>query len=140
MDKKYVIINGELYHWGIKGMKWGRRRYQNADGSLTPAGKKKYGHDDYQKAHSKKRVKDMSDKELRDRINRVRMEKEYRDLTSKTSKGKNAANKAIKTFIATAGTITAVTAAAATYKKFGNSCLDKIGDMVIKSINIGSVH
>ena len=31
----------ELYHYGVKGMKWGIRRYQNADGSLTPAGKKK---------------------------------------------------------------------------------------------------
>lgn len=32
----------ELYHHGIKGMKWGRRRYQNKDGSLTPAGEKRY--------------------------------------------------------------------------------------------------
>ena len=31
----------ELYHYGVKGMKWGVRRYQNADGSLTTAGKKK---------------------------------------------------------------------------------------------------
>lgn len=31
----------ELMHYGIKGMKWGVRRYQNADGSLTPAGKKR---------------------------------------------------------------------------------------------------
>lgn len=31
----------ELYHWGIKGMKWGIRRYQNPDGSLTAAGKKR---------------------------------------------------------------------------------------------------
>lgn len=31
----------ELVHWGIKGQKWGVRRYQNPDGSLTPAGKKR---------------------------------------------------------------------------------------------------
>lgn len=31
-----------LYHHGIKGMRWGVRRYQNSDGSLTPAGKKRY--------------------------------------------------------------------------------------------------
>lgn len=35
-------MNSELTHHGIKGMKWGRRRYQNTDGSLTPAGKKRY--------------------------------------------------------------------------------------------------
>lgn len=31
----------ELTHWGIKGMRWGIRRYQNKDGSLTPAGKRR---------------------------------------------------------------------------------------------------
>lgn len=34
--------NNELKHWGIKGMKWGIRKYQNEDGTLTPAGKKRY--------------------------------------------------------------------------------------------------
>lgn len=32
----------ELYHYGVKGMRWGVRRYQNQDGSLTNAGKKRY--------------------------------------------------------------------------------------------------
>lgn len=35
--------NNELYHFGIKGQRWGVRRYQNDDGSYTSAGKKRYG-------------------------------------------------------------------------------------------------
>ena len=42
MSNYILTANGELYHAGIKGMKWGLRRYQNTDGSLTPAGKKRY--------------------------------------------------------------------------------------------------
>ena len=42
MSNYILASGGELYHWGIKGMKWGVRRYQNKDGSLTPAGKKRY--------------------------------------------------------------------------------------------------
>lgn len=38
------ITDDELYHHGIKGQKWGVRRYQNADGSLTAAGKVRYGY------------------------------------------------------------------------------------------------
>ena len=38
--------NNELQHWGIKGQKWGLRRFQNPDGSLTAAGKKRYADDD----------------------------------------------------------------------------------------------
>lgn len=35
-------MNNELYHHGVKGQKWGVRRYQFADGSYTPAGIKRY--------------------------------------------------------------------------------------------------
>ncbi len=35
-------LTNELYHHGIKGQKWYVRRYQNEDGSLTPAGRQRY--------------------------------------------------------------------------------------------------
>lgn len=42
----YVIANKNyLIHHGVKGQKWGIRKYQNADGSLTEAGKKRYAGD-----------------------------------------------------------------------------------------------
>ena len=42
----------ELMHFGIKGQKWGIRRYQNKDGSLTPEGRKKLGLDTYDEEHN----------------------------------------------------------------------------------------
>lgn len=50
MSKSYVAVvrrdpQTELYHYGVKGMKWGVRRYQNSDGSLTNAGKKRLAKD-----------------------------------------------------------------------------------------------
>lgn len=59
-NKNYILSsNGvflsenELYHWGIKGQKWGVRRYQNPDGTLTPAGRKRLEKADYKWAKKK---------------------------------------------------------------------------------------
>ena len=47
-NEKTINVNpcDELYHYGVLGMKWGVRRYQNKDGSLTPSGEKRYYNDD----------------------------------------------------------------------------------------------
>lgn len=126
--------NNSLSHWGIKGMKWGQRRYQNKDGSLTPAGKKRYddSHEDYRRAHDKKKISQMSDKELQARNNRLQMEQNYKRMTQKTGRGK----KVVNAFVSTAGTITAVMGAYATYKTLANKGIDKIGDWVVNSIDL----
>lgn len=79
-----------LAHHGIKGMKWGVRRFRNEDGSLTEAGKAraqknanrnadKAKREDYRRASKNRR--NLSDAELKRRINRLQMEKQLKDLT-----------------------------------------------------------
>lgn len=53
----YVIIGGELMHYGVKGMKWGVRRFENKNGTLTPAGKRRYSDDVYEKKAAYKQAK-----------------------------------------------------------------------------------
>lgn len=42
-NRSVIIYGGELYHHGVKGMKWGIRRYQNPDGTLTEEGRRRLG-------------------------------------------------------------------------------------------------
>lgn len=58
-----IYENDELKHWGILGMHWGIRRYQNEDGSWTPEGRIRYskprtGKQDYINDNWKKASKD----------------------------------------------------------------------------------
>jgi len=79
-----LFSDSYLEHHGILGMKWGVRRFQNKDGTLTPKGKKRYS-DDYREAKSleKKGIKNLSNEELSRLNERRRLEKEYKDYTSK---------------------------------------------------------
>ena len=86
--------NAELYHHGIRGMKWGVRRFQNKDGTLTKAGRKRYSQDNWSedaKAASvlkKKSVNQMSNAELRKLTERQQLERNYSQLNpSQIKKG-----------------------------------------------------
>lgn len=120
----------ELKHYGIKGMKWGVRRFQNSDGSLTSEGRKRYSGNDLKEAQKKvdkgkvmvdgvkktrvkaaekqheKKIKDdlskMSDQELRDIVNRLNMEERYTQVMK--SRGVEAGKNRVDKILEYAGT------------------------------------
>lgn len=161
----------ELYHFGVKGMRWGVRRYQNKDGSLTNAGKRRYPvvmsgpyeqnrrinerllnnrissgrptkiGDAVRKINkfTKPRVmsnqsnisiKDMSDAELRQKINRLQMEKQYEKLNEK----KVSAGKKFVTGILV-GAATSVASSYAT--KYMGKAVEWMGGKAVKGAGKG---
>lgn len=73
-------MNNELCHHGIIGQKWGVRRFQNEDGSLTEAGKKRYGIIEFTK-------------EVNDQIKNDNVQSKIRDLNAQSNSFNEQANK-----------------------------------------------
>ena len=82
-----VCLNNELYHHGIKNMKWGIRRFQNKDGSLTPAGKKRYDKEVAKlKAEKKKLRNEISVQKKADKLKQLEKERDVLKAQSKNLK------------------------------------------------------
>ena len=77
----------ELYHYGVLGMKWGVRRNRSTNSGTGKKSRKQIR--DSKEENKLNPTRNMSDTELRQRINRLQMEKQYVQLTAKqTSFGK----------------------------------------------------
>lgn len=85
----------ELQHHGIKGQKWGVRRFQNADGSLTTAGKQRAS--ETKKRTGAKNRGTLTNAQLKQKIERLRLEKQLRELTNQeVNSGRVYAQKILK--------------------------------------------
>lgn len=109
----------ELKHYGVLGMKWGRRKKRY----YTPS-------EDSNRVTRirQKHVSEMSNQELKDVNKRLNLEKDYRSLTIKKNLGKTA----IQSFIGVAGTIVALEGASKTYERITRTAVSKIGKKAIK--------
>ena len=120
-----------MAHYGIPGMQWGKRRFQNKDGSLTPAGQKRYaksatannsvGESDADKRARLLRSSDpielynnrhlLSSSEINERINRINTETRLSEIAASYQKANSPAakgKKIVDTMISTANTATKI--------------------------------
>ena len=93
----------QLYHYGILGQKWGVRRFQNKDGTRTPAGKRRDEASERSEDHVKSRdfkskaPGGLSNEELKKLNERLQLEETYKKLTAeKIEKSESFVKKAIK--------------------------------------------
>ena len=66
--------NSELYHHGIKGQRWGVRRFQNKDGSLTPAGEKRQA-----KLNARRQADDLKAKRVKRKLEEKKVKQDMRE-------------------------------------------------------------
>ena len=132
-----MIYSNEIYHHGILGQKWGVRRFQNEDGTLTEKGRKKLLQEERKKADNQK-IEDvknrgtLSSAEIKEKIERIKLEKELRTLTeAEIYPGKTTAKRVLNsigektlTVIGTGALLYGVKAAVSgkfDFSEFGNS-------------------
>ena len=108
--------DNELYHYGVLGMKWGVRRKRNSYNVETAKPKKKT-------------LSEMSDDELRSKLNRLQMEKQYKDLVRTLNpKQESKAKTFVKKVLERSGENIATQTATYIMGKSVNKFLEKIYD------------
>ena len=142
-----------LAHYGVRGQKWGKRRYQNEDGSLTPEGREHYGvskrygsseSDDYDERMSwkKNEVRSLSDDELARRNKRLSAEKKYVENLDARHPNKVKFQKAMETIFVTTAITTLAAVMASKYKNATDFVMNsggaKVKDISGVALNIDS--